>query len=279
MQLLSSGTMTVFFIYVPWAILAPLFTVAMPLLPTKLSQLMVLPALPGSFLCAIALSNVPPPLLLWPDCTHWKVSNTKGNLIDHQSIWSKKTVYTNLAGLLKLWVLFSLHVLYCEDKLNLLGILLLYACTAVHIQHYCGVHCWFWWLSILSSVSLCLFLFYHPMSIIEEILYLQCISILAALFCIWSTFAYLKRFCVCTVLMYLQCVLIFEAHLCIWCAYVYLKCVFCIWGTFAYLKSVSVVTPHFCICSTFAPVGHCTIYHCPSLFFQTHMYSNLQSDI
>lgn len=130
----------------------------------------------------------------------------------------------------------AMSLLCCEDKLNLLSILLLYACTAV--QHYCGVHCWF---VILSTIFLCLFLFYQPTSVIEVILYLQCISILAASFCIWSTFACLKRFCVCIAFMYLMRICLFEMRL-------------CIWGTFAYLKSVSVVTLHFCICSTFAPL-------------------------
>lgn len=107
-----------------------------------------------------------------------------------------------------------------------------------------------------------LFLFYHPMSIIEVILYLQCISILAAPFC---TFAYLKCFCVCTVFLCLQCFLIFEAFLCLHCIYVFGAHLF-IWSVFVYLRHVCVseerfclFIPHFCICSTFAPVGHCTI--------------------
>lgn len=106
------------------------------------------------------------------------------------------------------------------------------------------------------------------MSIIEVILYLQCISIWAAPFCIWSTFVYLKRFCVCTVFLYLQCILIFEAYLCIWsisvsalhlcilCAFVYLKCVCVfearlrIWRAFLYLHCIYVYAAHLPLSAT-----------------------------
>lgn len=116
------------------------------------------------------------------------------------------------------------------------------------------VYCWSDSVSAVHFHISSAFLYLKRICVFEAFLCLHCVSVSAVRFNIWSTFVYLKHFCVCIAFMYLMRICLFEVCL-------------CIWGTFAYLKSVSVFAQHFCICSTFAPVGHCTIYHCPSLFF------------